>query len=240
MKRFLVIIICLLGITLTGCMKEYPLNEAQTDIAAEYMANRLLENDKKHSLSLISYQEASEIEEAKEDAIQPVPTEIPNLSEDNTSDVDDTDGSYSSDTTNDINYTLSEVIEEEGFDIQYTGYQLADTYPEDESNLVFSLDPREGYQLLVIDFAIENITDTNKVIDLSKSSIQYQLDINVGTIYKPQLAALENNLQYIKINVMSGARIPAVLIFEVTKDIDMSDINLIVSRDTRTEIIEIK
>ncbi len=240
MKRFLVIIICILGITLTGCMKKYPLNEAQTDIVAEYMANRLLENDKKYSLSLVNYQEASEIEEAMEDDIQPEPTDIPKVDEDNMSDTDETDGSYSLDTTNDINYTLSEVVEESGFDIQYTGYKLVDTYPEDESNLVFSLDPRDGYQLLVVDFTVENTTDINKVIDLGKASIQYQLDINVGTIYKPQLALLENDLQYIKLNVRSGAKIPAVLIFEVTKDIDMSDINLIVSRDARTEIIEIK
>jgi hypothetical protein len=135
---------------------------------------------------------------------------------------------------------LSEVLGDSSFDIQYTSYLLADTYPEDESNLVFSLDPRAGYRLLVVNFTIENITDSDKVIDLSKASIKYQLDINVGTIYKPQLALLENDLQYIKLNVRSGANIPAVLIFEVSKNIDMSDINLIVSRDAKTEIIEIK
>lgn len=237
MKRLKILIICILGITLTGCMKEYPLNEAQTDIVAEYMASRLLENDKKFTPSLISYYEVTEIEEITlDDETLPEPSEIPVESEDNIDNTTDLDLTSPSD----IQYTLSEVIGEAGFDIQYTGYQLADTYPEDESNLVFSLDPRAGYQLLVVDFTIENISDTDKTLDLSKASIQYQLDINVGTIYKPQLALLENNLQYIKLNVRSGDKIPAVLIFEVTKDIDMSDINLIVSRDARTEIVEIK
>lgn len=237
MKRLIVIIICALGVTLTGCMKEYPLNEAQTDIVAEYMANRLLENDKKYSSSLMGYQEIAEIEnDTSDDELQPEPTEIPRIDE-NTDNSDDTS---TTDTSIDIQYTLSEVIGDSSFDIQYTGYQFADTYPEDESNLVFSVDPRKGYQLLVADFTIENITDTSKTIDLSKAPIQYQLDINVGTVYKPQLALLENNLQYIKLNVNAGSKIPAVLIFEVTRDIDMSDINLIVSRDARTEIIEIK
>ncbi|NLO09575.1 MAG: DUF4352 domain-containing protein [Clostridiales bacterium] len=238
MKRLKVLIICILGISLSGCMKEYPLNEAQTDIVAEYMASRLLENDKKFTPSLISYQEASEIDDIiHNDETMPDPTEIPVETEDNKADSSEV---YPSDSTSDIQYTLSEVIGESNFDIQYTGYQLTGTYPEDESNLVFSLDPRAGYQLLVVDFTIENISDSDKTIDLSKASIQYQLDINVGTIYKPQLALLENNLQYIKLNVRSGDKIPAVLIFEVTKDIDMSDINLIVSRDARTEIVEIK
>lgn len=234
MKRLLIIFICVLGVILTGCMKEYPLTETQTDIVAEYMAGRLLEEDKKYSPSLISYQEIIDDEEIPPvNESEPEPTMIPETTEDNEEDTS------SAVVPGDIQYTLSEVIGDQSFDIQYTGYKLAETYPEDESNLVFSVDPRVGYQLLVANFIIENITDIDRAIDLSKIQIQYQLDINVGTIYKPQFALLENNMQYINLNVKAGAKIPAVLIFEVTKDIEMKDINLIVSRDTRTEIIEI-
>ncbi|TAH64013.1 MAG: hypothetical protein EWM47_13260 [Anaerolineaceae bacterium] len=235
MKRLLLICICVLGVTLTGCMKEYPLTEAQTDIVAEYMASRLLEKDKKYSPSLISFQEVIDYEDiSSEDESEPEPTNIPETSDDIDND------SSSADSQVDVNYTLSEVIGDPSFDIQYTSYQFAETYPEDESNLVFSVDPREGYQLLIANFTIENVSDIDKIIDLSKVKIQYQLDINVGTVYKPQLALLENNLQYIKMNLKAGAKVPAVLIFEVTKDIDMSNINLIVSRDTRAEIIKVK
>lgn len=235
MKRLLVLIICILSITLAGCIKDYPLSEAQTDIVAEYMANRLLHYDKHYSSSLLSYQEIYEIE--------PEPTDIPDINDEN-NDIDESNNDENSDNdgtvSEDIQYTLSEVIGDDSFDIQYSGYHLADTYPEDESNLVFSVDPRKGYQLLVVDFIVENISDEDRIIDLSKAQIQYQLDINVGTIYKPQLALLENNLQYIKLNVRAGEKIPAILIFEVTRDIDMSDINLIVTRDTKTKIIEIE
>lgn len=218
-------------------MKDYPLTESQTDIVAEYMAGRLLENDKKFTPSLISYHELTEIEEVitGDDAL-PEPTESPKEEVKNT---DDRSGNVES-IASEVQYTLSEVIGDPNFDIQYVDYQLADTYPEDESNLVFSVDPRAGYQLLVVNFEIKNISDTNKIIDLSKVKIQYQLDINVGTIYKPQLALLENNMQYINLEIKAGEKAPAVLIFEVTKDIDMSDINLIVSRDEKTEIIDIK
>lgn len=224
-------------ITLTGCMKKYPLSETQTDVVAEYMASRLLEKDKVFTPSLITYNEIIDLEEV---ILTDEPeTEDTNVPQNNNEIIDD-NGVSTPDSSMNIKYTLSEVIGESNFDIQYTGYQLADTYPEDESNLVFSVDPRAGYQLLVANFSIENITDGDKIIDLSSAKIQYQLDINVGTIYKPQFALLENNLQYIDLNVKTGAKIPAVLIFEVTKDIDMSDINLIVSREARTEIIEFK
>lgn len=237
-KRLLVILICILMISLTGCMKAYPLSETQTNIAAEYMAGLLLKQDKNYSPSLLNQQELIEIQDEdidKEKDKEPVPTEAPKGS-------NGEDGINIGKNSNsqEVHYTLSEVINNPSFDIQYIDYKLADTYPEDESNIVFSVDPREGYQLLVVNFSVENVTDKDQNIDLSKEKIQYQLDINIGTIYKPQLALLENNLQYINMKVEAGKKIPAVLIFEVNKDIDMSDINLIISRDSKTEIIEIK
>lgn len=246
MRKLYVVLICVLGVSFTGCIKDYPLSETQSDTVAEYMASRILDNDKGYSPTLLSYQDAFATEgEFFEDMPEPTgipeptmipePTGIPGSSID-----DDKEGASSSDLPAHTYYTLTDVIGEEGFDIQYTSYKLVDTYPEDESNLVFSLDPREGYQLLVVNFTIENKADGDKTIDLSKAGIQYQLDINVGTVYKPQLALLENNLQYINLNVKAEDKIQAVLIFEVSRDIDISKINLFVSRDTRTKIMEIK
>ncbi len=231
MKRLFVIIISISVLLLTGCIKEYPLSEVQTDAVAEYMAGRLLMEDKNYLASLLTYEEIIEFEDnIQEDNLVPKPTKAPDVVNDNEDNAP----------IKDVNYTLSEVIGVPNFDILYSSYKLVDTYPEDESNLVFSLDPRPGHQLLVLNFTIENITDKNDVIDLSLSTIQYQLDINVGSIYKPQLALLENNLQYINLNLKAGEKIPAVLIFEVARDIDLSDIKLIISKDSRSEIVEIK
>lgn len=236
-KKLYLIFICILSVVLTGCMKKYPLSETQTDIVAEYMASRLLEKDKAYSPTLLDYQETTGIDEVileEELGRDSESTEKSNTIKDNE------DDSSPADSSADHQHTLSEVIGEPSFYIQYESYQLTNTYPEDETNLVFSLDPREGQQLLVINFIIENITDGDKIIDLSKTKIQYQLDINGETTYKPQLALLENNLQYIKLSVDAGAKIPAVLIFEVAMDIDISDINLKVSNDEKAKIVEIK
>jgi len=239
-KKLLLLLICIFAISLSGCMKEYPLSVAQTDIVAEYMAGLLLEHDKDYSPSLLSYQESinTNIEDTNpfEDEI-PKPTEAANKDDIPVpTKVADKPVIPDKDNQN----TLSEVIGDSNFNFKYTGYKLVNTYPEDEINRVFSLDPREGYQLLVVDFLIENITNEEQTIDLSKSIIQYQLDINTGTIYKPELALLENNLQYINMKVKPGDKIPAVLIFEVSKDIDMSKINLIISQGSKSKILEVK
>ncbi|HHT87401.1 MAG TPA: DUF4352 domain-containing protein [Clostridiales bacterium] len=242
MKRLLIVLICVMGVVLTGCMKEYPLTEAQTDIVAEYMASCLLKNDKKYTPTLISYEEIFDYKQIPSEEIpseevtepEAEPTNIPKTNDNNEDDI------HPAEEPKDMQYSLSEVIGDPSFDIQYTSYQLAETYPEDNTNLVFSIDPRVGYQLLVINFTVENITDLDQNIDLDMAEIQYQLDTNIGTVYKPSFALLENNLQYIKMNIRAGEKIPAVLIYEVPKDTDLSYINLKVSRGSKTKTIKIK
>jgi len=93
---------------------------------------------------------------------------------------------------------------------------------------------------LVASFLAKNISDKEKTLNLSNSKVLYQLDINVGTVYKPLLTLLENDLQYIDITIGAGKNKTVLLVFEVSKDIDISNINLIASKDDRTEIIEFK
>lgn len=214
-------------------MKNYPLSETETGIVAEYMASILLKYDKSYSPSLLSYQEVKETSDVvseEDDTVET--TKEPKYSEEDR--IDDKSD------TKDIDYTLSEIIGESSFDIQYIGYKLVDTYPEDETNRVFSIDPREGYRLLVVDFTVENISDKDNIFDLTEAKIKYHLDINKEAKYRPQLALLENNLQHINMNIKTGGLIPAVLIFEIPSDMDESEINLIVTKDTKTKTIKIK
>lgn len=221
-------------------MKEYPLSDSQTGIVAEYMAGLLLREDKEYSPSLLGQQEINEIQEEKKKEEERIEEEKKKEEADSEESTPTSILENQNIEEQDAHYTLADVIGDSNFDIRYTSYKLVDTYPEDESNRLFSVDPREGYQLLVVNFLIENKTYTDNHIDLSKSMVQYQLDINVGTVYKPQLALLENDLQYIDMIVEAGTTTPAVLIFEVTRELDMSNINLIASKDSKTEIIKIK
>lgn len=244
MKKLLVVLICITMITLTGCIKKYTLSDVQTDISAEYMAGLLLNDDKKHKSSLLSQQELIDIQEEerkeKEEQEEHEEKEARKEEKEETKPTPTVDSTNQNSKEQNIHYTLSEVVGDSNFDIKYTGYILADTFPKDEANSFFSIDPRKGYQLLVIDFTLENVTDEIKKIDLSKEVIQYQLDINVGSVYKPQLTPLENDFQYIDMDIEAGAKVPAVLIFEVSRELDVSNINLMVSKDSKTEIIKIK
>jgi hypothetical protein len=220
--------------TLTGCIQEYKVTEQQNDATAEYMAGLLLKYDEDYEQDLPSQDEIIEEEAAQVEVDTMSPTPTVSSTKDTTTNAE----GKAEDAKKD--YTLTEVIGAENFEIEYTGYKVTESYPEDAQSAYFSLTSREGNHLIVASFLVKNKTDKEKKLNLSKAKIQYQLDVNVGTVYKPSLTLLENDLQYIDIKIAGGKAEPVLLIFEISKDTDISDINLMVSNDNKTEIIKIK
>lgn len=238
LKRLLIILISILAFSLTGCIKKYPLTETDTNVVAEYMAGLLLKYDKNYSASLPGYHELDETTDTG--SIEYDEADTVKLSDDDKdeSSKDRIDKASNSET---VEYVLSEVMNVPDFDIQYVGYRFADTLPEDKTNRVFSIDAKEGYQFLVVDFSVENKTDTDRIFNLDNPNITYQLDIDKGAPYKPQTVLLENNLIFIKnINIKAGEKTSAILAFEVPKDKDMKEIVLNISGNEKTKSIKIK
>ncbi|MDF2611737.1 MAG: hypothetical protein K0R92_3211 [Lachnospiraceae bacterium] len=234
MKRMRILLVMLFMFILTGCIQEYKVTEQQSNATAEYMAGLLLKYDENYMQGLISEEEVLQEEASmgEADAINPTPTLSPTEGA-----TVSTEGKVAD---SEKDYTLTEVIGEKNFEIEYTGYKVTESYPEDTDSAYFSLTPREGNQLIVASFIVKNKSDKEKTLNLSKAKILYQLDVNAGTIYKPSLTLLENDLQYIDITIPEGEAEPVLLIFEVPEGTDMSDINLIVSNDKKTDIIKIK
>ena len=235
MRRFKIITVLLILATLTGCMQKFEYSEEQTDAAAEYVAGLILRYDKDYKNKLISMEE---IVVQQQEAEKATATPAPGTSQ-------DTDDGPTGVTENPIDapkpeYTLSEVIDEKGFDLSYNGYTIADSYPEDITDAYFSVTAREGNQLVILSFQLKNKLDKKNNLNLTKAKITYQLDVNVGTIYEPPFALLENNLKLIDMTLKEKEEKTVILIFEVKKDVEMKDINLMVTRDDRSEIIKIK
>ncbi|CRZ34806.1 hypothetical protein DFR55_14218 [Herbinix hemicellulosilytica] len=236
MKKISFVLICIFALLLTGCMKKYPLNENNINAVAEYMAGLLLKYDKNYSADLLSYSKINETSasEEKED----INDIAENDSKDSNTDTVNEDNNRNESETKE--YTLSEVIGETNFDFQYVGYRTVDTLSDDETNQVFYIDAKQGYRFFVVEFEVENITDSEKLLDLIKSDARYMLHINDETTYRPQSVLLENNLLFINTNIKAGEKISAILAFEVEEDADLSNVNLVVTNDTMTKELKVK
>lgn len=220
MKRLSIVLILLISISLTGCMKQYNLSDKQDDAVAEYAAGLLLDNDKDYKQELIPIDQmgAGNPTAAASNTDNITPTVAPSVS----------------------NYTLSEVIADKNFDIQYKDYLLTNTYPKDADSASFSLEARDGYQLLVMSFELKNVSDKDKMLNLNDQKIQYQLQLNNGTNLDPILTFLENDLHYLKMTVKGSDTIETLLVFEIPKDSDISNMKFIMTKDKRSSLIEIK
>lgn len=231
MKRASILILLLLMFSLTGCIKEYSYTEEQSDSAAEYLAGKLLEQDKTYDKALLPIEEINE---------EPIVTDIPTKAPTQDSDT----GPSVADTTEPIEikeqYTLSEVIGTDHFDLQYEGYDITDSYPEDPTDSYFTITPGQGNQLAVVTFLLTNKTDKKKTLNLTKADIRYRLDINSNAGYEPSLSLIENDLQYIDIALKGNEKKKVLLVFEIKKEKEISDINLTVSSGEKSTKIVIK
>jgi hypothetical protein len=222
--------------TLTGCIQKFEYSEQQSDAAAEYIAGVMLKNDKNYVAKMVSIEKLIEKQEAEAAAtVTPTPVNTQNAKSEQGQTTTPTDT-----VAQEKDYTLTDVIGEEGFEIEYTDFIVAESYPEDATDAYFSITPNPGYQLMVLSFLVKNTLDKENNLNLTKADIVYQLDVNVGMIYEPPFALLENNLKLIDLTLKSSETKPVVLIFEIKRDVEMTDVNLMVTRDNRSEIIKIK
>jgi hypothetical protein len=242
MKRLRLAAVFLLAFLLTGCIQDYKVTEEKDDAIAEYMAGLLLGSDDDYDQELIPLEEiegnTASVTKSPEDE-NSVQGEDADTS-DTTEGADETADSGNDNSAVQGDYTLSELIGVNNLDIQYTGFEVAETYPENSKDSYFSIDSREGYQLLVIKLSVENKSEKSVNLNLSDSDISYQLDLGGETINKPQVTFLENDLQFIDVTIKGGDKTDALLIFEIAKKVDLTNINLIVSNGKKSKIVNIE
>ncbi len=233
MKRLKLIIIIFFVFVLSGCIKESEVTKEKGDAVAEYMAGLLLKYDDLYEQDLIPL---DEILEDDADLAVITPASKAGTGENSTSSTSSQEEQTEVNTTD----TLTEVIGNKNFKINYTGYKLADTYPEDSESLGFTLSKREGFQFLVTEFSAENITKNSQNLNLAKDDILYQMKAYNDVIYKPLLTLLENDLRFIDVTVDAGKARKVLLVFEIPKNNDITNLSLVVSKGEKSYVIEIK
>lgn len=237
MKRIELIVIIVLVLSLSGCVKQNTATEEQSNAVAEYMAGMILDSDEDYDQELVSTEEVSGEDITNEantnDGDTSHTSEITHAPSDNSSGTPN----HNDENTNSA-YTLSEVIGNTNFNINYESYQLVDAYHSDDAYFVLS--DSVGYKYLVVNFAIKNIADSKQTLNLSDGVIEYELIVNSGAVYSPLLALLENDIRYIEVKIDEGKSSKGILIFEVPDNTDISNVNLAITNDNKTAIINIK
>lgn len=239
MRKLFFLLIAICGVMFTGCAQLIDLNEKESDVLAEYMASTMLRYDKNYDEALIYPEETAETADSVKTG-----SDTDTKPDNTTEQTGDDNASVTPDTSGDSQYGavaslagMFKDILKDNFSISYEAYKSYDSYPDEDQ--LFTIEASKGKKLLVFNFNVKNITDKNKKLDLMNYSIAYQLTDNKSIVYYPMMTLLNNDIQYINLGIAAGTTKKAVVLFEVPKDIDMSDMLLALTYKDKTTFLDI-
>ncbi len=237
MKRLKLILVLIILLSFTGCIQEYNYTAEESDAIAEYMAGRVLAEDHRYGQALAALDELTPENGTKDKLVHTVVTGNSVSTNKQTVNIKEV---KKTDSGTEVGNNLSSILGGKYFDVNYKSHELTEIYPNEEENPYFSLTARTGYRLLVVLFTVSNKTDQEREFNLSTTDVDYQLDADESTVYKPQFTLLENDLRYIDVMIGPKKSSEALLVFEISKQIDVSNMKLTVTRDKSTSTVKIK
>lgn len=235
-KRILLAVLSLMLCLLAGCLEATPLNEEEMDVVAEYAASLLLKYDRHYDTPLY-YAEDREVRLSP----TPTPTPKPKNPTATPTPVADNKNPSGSGPQEEVSATatptpaplynqeettnqLTGLMAVEDITVSCTGCELMDSVV---SNDYFSLQAKEGSQYAVVSFLLQNNSDRDVVFDASGRGLEYSMDVNIDTTFRASLSLLENDLQYMEIQVPASGSAEAVLVFEIS-DTEIKTLHLII------------
>ena len=203
-KKILIVAISMMLGLLGGCLQTTPLTDSEMDTVAEYAAMLLLRYDSNYD-SVLYYGVQPPIE---------TPTPTPYVPEQDKKPDEQENNKYPEKNDKSTNEQLTDIMDVEDFTVTYEGYELTESVIRND---YFNLTASEGKQYVVVNFLLHNNTDKDLVFDASENNLHYSIDVNTGTFYRVSLSTLQNDMQYMPINVAAKGTAEAVLVFEIDK-----------------------
>ena len=226
--------VALLCTMMCGCLEATPLTDAEMDIVAEYAAELLLKYDKNYRSPLLPEDELTGVE--PEESVTPAPE--PTLTPEPTKSAEEPGVTPLPGNAEETTTRLTDVASVEGIEVSCNSYEIR---REVVRNEYFFLESKEGKEYLILNFKLENTTDKPILFDASEQKLECSLDINSGTMYKLSVSMLENDLQYMPIEVPANSSVPAVLVFEISAKEEIDTAHLIMmNKDNEAVFIKLK
>ena len=235
---------------LTGCAQLIQINDQQSDVLAEYMAGTMLRYDVNYHEALIytkattDTKDSADITENGEIADSDDTLKASNRNRNDTEASNSAGMQGSSDLSvddqNGSAVSLASLYKDcfnGKFSIKYINHKFYNSYPDEYK--FFTLETTKNHKLLAINFNIKNTSQKARTLDLKNDKIKYQLIDKTGTVYYPMLTLLNNDIQYINLDVAAGKTRQAVVMFDVPEKMDRSNLELAITYEDKTTVIDL-
>lgn len=223
----LCIMICFL---LTGCGSTLPpLTEEQEAQVVDYAVKLALQYDRNYVSRLVELDENTENEPSRPEEEEPSDV-IESVTDTPVTDVSQEGQSQ---------YTIEQFFQMDGLQIQYQGVQICSSYPEIQED-AFALDAAEGMKLLVLSFAVTNITEADAQVNFLDISPGFRISLNGNkNIRVMSTMGVEDDMMTYIGSIPAGGTVNLVMIAEV-EETEAADIqSLVLSMRKDSEINEL-
>ncbi len=202
---------------LSGCqMNTMPeMSKEQSGLVAQYAANLILTNTKKHDTGIATQAEI-EKEEAKKER-QRVREEAAKKATDQTQESDGSNDRKDSVVMEDGD--LAQFLGMQDITITYESNEICDAYAEDESEeCFFSMNATEGNQLLILKFQIQNNSTEDREVNILDQYPLFKVSVNDGEYKNAQTTLLLNDLSTYKGAFTAGESKEEVLVIQLSEE----------------------
>ena len=131
----------------------------------------------------------------------------------------------------------------DGIVISYIGYEVCDSYPQDdESSTYFALDATEGKRLVVLKFNMENQSQTEQHIDILSQNAVMRVLVNGSYSRNVLTTMLMDDMSTYVDDIPAGDTVQLVLLTELDHDVaeSISTLMLSLKNETKTCTIQLK
>ncbi|MBQ9984409.1 MAG: hypothetical protein IJP29_07450 [Lachnospiraceae bacterium] len=262
-KGLALCVISLCVALLCGCSQVVDLTDEETQLIAEYAADVLLKhdlnykdrieagNEKAQEMATEEMQENTG-DETQEQITEEADTEETTMEQSTTESGDEQapqategedEGTGTAEATDiGTESNIGVIAGLVGVDITYRDYTITDKYPAtDEQGEFIFLEASEGYQLLVVRFDVVNTTDGVVSVSLLDKELDYRVVCNGTKAAKPMLTILMDDLGTLETNVESGTAQEAVLVFQISDNMqqELQTMDLYVTYNNTENVIKI-
>ena len=235
MKKKLCVLTMMMAAMLTGCTDVPDLSNVDNSLAAQYVADALLRNDKNYDDSL-DYNH-SILQATPTPAPTPVPTPAPSggPDKDDGSSVPNGDGG-SKPGDNLESVSVSDIYGISGINIKAGTYRVTSSY----GSSVAVCTPKKGNKLVVVNFTVANTSKASKKVNLQKQKIQAELLSGTTRLGAPMLSIVEGDLQYFNTTLNGGRKKQGVLVFEVDKSTKLKDVKVRFVKNGKEAVVSVR
>lgn len=238
MRKKLCVLALAAAVVFTGCSSNVPdLSKVDNDLAAQYVADALLRNDK-------HYDDALEYDHSILQATPtPLPTTAPATQAPQTK--EDSNGANGQGASvkgeNDNaqqtldSVSLSEIYGVTGVTVKGSAYRVVSSYGTDFAVCM----AKKGCKLIVVNFSVSNTTKSAKKVDFASQAVQAELLVNGESLGSPLLSIVDGDLQSFDTKIEAGRKKQGVLLFEVDKSVKVNSIEVRFTKGNKEAVVSV-